>query len=163
MARAISTALVSSALIQSNLGLDETVHQTSSSKQRQPKLNNALQPAKNKKNSPPSATLIVAPTSLIDQWAEEIERSSKPKTVKVVVWHGQNRGDLDVVLEEDDEPGFTIPIKIVITSYGTLVSEHAKAEKSSSPVYDGTLFLSVQYISRAQRRSYSGMAPGSAG
>ncbi|KAJ3814435.1 DNA repair protein RAD5 [Lentinula aff. lateritia] len=120
----------------SNLGLDETVHQSSSSKQRQLKLNNVLQPAKNRKNSPPSATLIVAPTSLIDQWAEEIERSSKPKTVKVVVWHGQNRGDLDVVPEEDDEPGFTIPIKIVITSYGTLVSEHAKDEKSSSPVYN---------------------------
>ncbi|KAJ3983293.1 RAD5-like protein [Lentinula detonsa] len=111
-----------SALIQSNLGSDEL-------------------PAKHRKNnasSPPSATLIVSPTSLIDQWAEEIERSSKPGTVKIVVWHGQNRDDLNAVLEDgdDDEKRHTNPIQIVITSYGTLASEHAKAERSSSPVFD---------------------------
>ncbi|KAJ3731911.1 DNA repair protein RAD5 [Lentinula guzmanii] len=132
------------ALIQSNLGSDELVEQGTSSKQRQLKLNNAFRPAKHRKNkasSPPSATLIVSPTSLIDQWAEEIERSSKPGTVKIVVWHGQNRDDLNAVLEDgddgdDDEKRHTNPIQIVITSYGTLASEHAKAERSSSPVFD---------------------------
>ncbi|KAJ4485680.1 RAD5-like protein [Lentinula aciculospora] len=130
-----------SALIQSKLGSDEPIDQGLSFKQRQLKLNNAFRPAKNRKtqtSSPPSATLIVAPTSLIDQWAEEIERSSEPGTVKIVVWHGQNRDDLDFLLEEDedDEKGHAKLIRIIVTSYGTLASEHAKAEKSRSAVFD---------------------------
>lgn len=129
-----------SALIQSNLGSDEPIDQGSSSKQRQLKLSNAFRPVtsrKKKPSLPPSATLIVAPTSLIDQWGEEIERSSKPGTVEVMVWHGQNRRDdlVDILENDNDEDdGSTKPIKVVISSYGTLSSEH---EKSSSPMFDG--------------------------
>ncbi|KAJ3830336.1 DNA repair protein RAD5 [Lentinula raphanica] len=127
-----------SALIHTNLGSDEPIDEGLTLKQRQLKLNDAFRSAKNRKDkpsSPPTATLIVSPTSLIDQWAEEIERSSKPGAVKILVWHGPNRDDLETVLEEggDSEKGRPNPIQIVITSYGTLASEHAK---SSSPVFD---------------------------
>ncbi|EKM83939.1 hypothetical protein AGABI1DRAFT_67033 [Agaricus bisporus var. burnettii JB137-S8] len=80
---------------------------------------------------PPSGTLIVAPASLLAQWAEEIQRSSKSNTLEVIIWHGHNRLDLDVLVnsagDQDRMP------KVVITSYGTLASEHAK---TMSPLFD---------------------------
>ena len=88
----------------------------------------------------PSATLIVAPTSLLAQWAEELQRSSQPDTMKVLVWHGQNRLDLDSALDDDG------PITVVVTSYGTLVSEHAKHEKQSSSVFEGTSLRASLYV-----------------
>ena len=106
-----------------------------SSRLKQLKLNTAFKPVRRKSN-PPSATLIVAPTSLLMQWAEEIERSSKSGTVKVLVWHGQNRLDLEAVVEDDEDNVAAGKIKIVITSYGVLVSEHARSERSRSPVFE---------------------------
>ncbi|KAJ7292782.1 RAD5-like protein [Mycena rebaudengoi] len=108
-------------------------------KHRQLKLNNAFKNVSRRKEKPgkaPSATLIVAPTSLLSQWADELKRCSKPGTVDVLVWHGQNRLDLEDALEDDEEGDATI--KVVITSYGVLASEHAKSEKSSSksPVFE---------------------------
>lgn len=75
-----------------------------------------------------SATLVVAPASLLLQWSEELQRSSVPGTLRVTVWHGQNRLELDA-LHEDDENQKSIPV--VITSYGVLASEHAKLQKSN--------------------------------
>ncbi|KAF9270757.1 DNA repair protein RAD5 [Marasmius fiardii PR-910] len=140
-----------SALIQTTLGTDEPIDDSASSntKHRQLKLNSAFRlitERAKKRSKPPSATLIVAPTSLINQWAEEIERSSEPGTVEVRIWHGQSRDDLEAFVEyeepeeilDDDEEKLakkTTPIKVVVTSYGTLVSEHGKSEKSSS-IYD---------------------------
>ena len=106
-----------------------------SSRLKQLKLNTAFKPVRRKSN-PPSATLIVAPTSLLMQWAEEIDRSSKSGTVKVLVWHGQNRLDLEAVVEDDEDNVAAGKIKIVITSYGVLVSEHARSERSRSPVFE---------------------------
>lgn len=97
-------------------------------KPRQLKLNNAFRSVpKQKVYKPPSATLIVAPTSLLSQWSEEIQRSSKPGAVKVLVWHGQNRLDLEAAIEDDDDDDKSI--KVIITSYGVLASEHSKLEK----------------------------------
>ncbi|KAJ7762400.1 DNA repair protein RAD5 [Mycena maculata] len=106
-------------------------------KHRQLKLNNAFKKAPRRKTQKaPSSTLIVAPTSLLSQWEGELQRCSKPGTLKVLLWHGQNRLDLEDVLEEEDGDA---PIKVIITSYGVLASEHAKSEKKSSsksPVFE---------------------------
>ena len=84
----------------------------------------------------PSATLIVAPTSLLTQWQDELLRSSRPDTMKVMVWHGQNRLDLESMVAQRDIKG--AKMIVVITSYGTLVSEYSKkqSEELVSPVFD---------------------------
>jgi len=130
-----------SALIQSSLASQEPEEATLDlpTKAKQLKLNNAFRAVNQRKPEtckPPSATLIVAPTSLLNQWLEELERSSKPGTFDAVVWHGQNRLDLEDLVEENE--GDKI-MKVVITSYGVLASEHAKMDKSSnykSPVFE---------------------------
>lgn len=123
-----------SALIQTNRELEpEDPKPQVNAKNRQLKLNNAFRPAaqqRPKSTKGPSATLIVAPTSLLNQWHEEIQRSSKPGTVKVTVWHGQNRLDLEAAAEGDDDEDNVL--RVIVTSYGVLASEHAKGEKSGS-------------------------------
>ncbi|TRM65841.1 SNF2 family N-terminal domain-containing protein [Schizophyllum amplum] len=107
-----------------------------SSKGHQLKLGSVLKGKAKWSSQGARATLIVAPASLLMQWAEEMERSSKPGTVKVMVWHGQNRLDLGAAVQPDDEDDKTL--RIIVTSYGTLASEHAKHEKAkaSSPVFE---------------------------
>ncbi|KAJ7640954.1 DNA repair protein RAD5 [Roridomyces roridus] len=102
---------------------------------RQLKLNAAFKKTPRRKaQNDPSATLIVAPTSLLTQWEAELLRCCKPGTLKVLLWHGQNRLDLEDVLEDEDEDEDGLkPIKVVITSYGVLASEHAKFK---SPVFE---------------------------
>ncbi len=103
-----------------------------SKRHKQLKLDNTfrLSAKKPKTLKGPSATLIVAPTSLLSQWSEELQRSSKPGTLKVLVWHGQNRLDLESAVSQDGG------VDVVITSYGTLVSEFMKSEQLSSPVFE---------------------------
>ncbi|KAI0784921.1 SNF2 family N-terminal domain-containing protein [Abortiporus biennis] len=127
-----------SSLIQSSLGPEEPMASKERdaqgpSKRRQLKLNNAFRVASTRQSSSkpkkgPSATLIVAPTSLLSQWFEELQRSSKPDTLKVLVWHGSNRMDLESAIEGDDDKEDDNIVHVVITSYGTLVSEHSKPE-----------------------------------
>lgn len=134
-----------SSLIQTSLASSEaeeqSIPQTRTSKQlRLDSAFRAVNQRKAQSSKPPSATLVVAPTSLLNQWSEELLRSCKPGKMKVEVWHGQNRSDLEGFLEDDDDEGGQV-IKVVITSYGILASEHAKMEKASSsksPIYDGT-------------------------
>ncbi|CDO73050.1 hypothetical protein BN946_scf185007.g104 [Trametes cinnabarina] len=126
-----------SALIQTALGPETPaeVDPGASSKRRQLKLNNAFRAAPKRPSRPqkgPSETLIVAPTSLLNQWSEELQRSSKPGTLKVLVWHGQNRLDLDAAIDGSEGNA----IDVIITSYGTLVSEHAKHERQPSPIFE---------------------------
>lgn len=98
---------------------------------RQLKLDNAFRSRaigqKKKPTKGPSATLIVAPTSLLSQWHEELQRSSAPGTLKVTVWHGQNRLDLDGI---EDDTMDDASITVIVTSYGVLASEHSKFLKS---------------------------------
>jgi len=125
-----------SALIQSSFAsdTDKEEEQNSKGKAKQMKLNNAFRvvPKGKQPHKPPTATLIIAPTSLLSQWSEELQRSSKPGTLDVLVWHGQNRLDIEATTESDGEEDKTI--KVVITSYGVLASEHAKSAKS--PIFE---------------------------
>jgi DNA repair protein RAD5 len=96
----------------------------------------------------PAANLIVAPTSLLSQWSDEITRSSKPGSTKIVVWHGQNRHDLVAAIQDDHDKDESI--KVVITSYGVLASEHAKSEKSTNGAYP--IFESLSIPPRARNQ-----------
>lgn len=107
-------------------------------KKKQLKLDSAFRPVKSKQTAIRSrATLIVAPASLLDQWRSELQRSSEKGTLNAMVWHGQNRDDLETMIDTDDA------LDIVITSYGTLAAEHARLEKSSKnvPIFDSTTTL----------------------
>lgn len=55
---------------------------------------------------------------------------------QVILWHGQNRTELESELELGDEDDETI--KVVVTSYGILVSEHAK---KSSAMFNSAFVL----------------------
>ncbi len=126
-----------SALIQTAQGSEDPEPEAQRpAKRRQLKLDKSFRPVKGKEltrpSKGPSATLVVAPTSLLSQWSEELERSSKPGTLKVLVWHGQGRLDIEAAIEGEDA------VDVVVTSYGTLVSEHAKSEKQSSPIFEGS-------------------------
>lgn len=137
-----------SALIHTNWESEHVdVTAASGSKHRQLKLNNAFRPTgrHDKPVKGPSATLVVAPTSLLNQWSEELERSSKPGTLKALVWHGQNRLDIEAAIEGDDDDK---TIRVIVTSYGTLASEHAKGDKSPifQSKYKNELYLKLMLI-----------------
>ncbi len=108
-------------------------------KKKQLKLDAAFRPVKPKQTARRSrATLIVAPASLLDQWCNELQRSSSEGILNVMVWHGQNRDDLQTMIDTDDASD------VVITSYGTLAAEHGRLEKSSKnvPIFDSRFFAS---------------------
>ena len=83
---------------------------------------------------PPHATLVVCPVSLAKQWQEELGRMSVEGSLTTKLWYGNERGDLDVLLggERDER------VDVIITSYGTLASEHSKWIKNRDKTnYDG--------------------------
>ena len=136
-----------SALIQTSLPSGEVEEEVNApTKIKQLKLNSAfraIDQRKPKASKAPSATLIVAPTSLLNQWAEELERSSKPGTLTIFIWHGTNRSDLEALIEDDEDDGDKT-LKIVITSYGVLASEHAKMDRlSTKPLIFNSTFISL--------------------
>ncbi|PGH09155.1 hypothetical protein GX51_00909 [Blastomyces parvus] len=79
---------------------------------------------KKQKKIPPEVgkgTLVVAPLALIKQWESEIEnRVTASHRLRVCVYHGPQRTKHGDTLSQFD---------VVITTYGTLSSEHASSEK----------------------------------
>ncbi|KAG8701659.1 DNA helicase rad5, partial [Ceratobasidium sp. 394] len=83
----------------------------------------------------PHATLLIAPISLLAQWESELERSSKPGSLRTLIWHGLNRANLAEALGPQQIGDR--PVDVVITSYGTLSSEFSNLEKGkTSQLYD---------------------------
>jgi DNA repair protein RAD5 len=83
---------------------------------------------------PPHATLVVCPVSLAKQWQEELGRMSVEGSLITKLWYGNERGDLDVLLGGEKEDR----VDVIITSYGTLASEHTKWMKNRDKAnYDG--------------------------
>jgi DNA repair protein RAD5 len=73
----------------------------------------------------PYTTLVVAPMSLLSQWKSEAERASKDGTLKVMLYYGAEK---PVNLQKlcCEENGTSAP-NVVITSYGTVLSEFKEA------------------------------------
>ncbi|KZS91640.1 hypothetical protein SISNIDRAFT_456554, partial [Sistotremastrum niveocremeum HHB9708] len=80
-----------------------------------------------------NSTLIIAPTSLLNQWETEIQRACERGTLKTLVWHGSTRLDLEDALEDGEG------VDVVITSYGVLGSEWSKQRRSRTN-YRSSLF-----------------------
>ncbi|ANB15029.1 DNA helicase RAD5 [Sugiyamaella lignohabitans] len=73
-----------------------------------------------RKNYLANTTLVIAPMSLLSQWESEALASSGPGTVNVLVYYGSSASSEFRKLVDSKEK---VP-KIIITSYGTLVSEY---------------------------------------
>lgn len=70
-------------------------------------------------------TLIVAPMSLLSQWESEAYKASKPGTMRVLVYYGATAHSVNLrKLLCGPDAKSTAP-HIVITSYGTIASEHS--------------------------------------
>lgn len=85
--------------------------------------------AENKRKLPPEVgkgTLIVAPLALIKQWESEIAAKVEDShKLRVCVYHGTGRSKYADNLKDYD---------VVITTYGTLSSEHAASGKGTKKV-----------------------------
>ncbi|KAF2008369.1 DNA repair protein-like protein rad5 [Aaosphaeria arxii CBS 175.79] len=69
----------------------------------------------------PYTTLVVAPMSLLAQWASEAEKASKDGTLKILLYYGAEKSaNLQKLCCEAN--GANAP-NVVITSYGTILSE----------------------------------------
>ncbi|KAF7728830.1 DNA helicase rad5 [Apophysomyces ossiformis] len=77
-------------------------------------------------NSSPT-TLIVCPMSLLAQWRDEMIRGSKPDSLKVSVYYGDAR-NADIK-EQCCRWDGTAP-DVLLTTYGTILSECAKSDNT---------------------------------
>lgn len=81
------------------------------------RLSSTIEPA-------PCTTLVVAPMSLLAQWQSEAEKASKANTLKVVMYYG---GDKSLNLQNlCCEANAANAPNLIITSYGTALSEHTQ-------------------------------------
>lgn len=69
----------------------------------------------------PATTLVVAPMSLLAQWASETEKASRSGTLKVLVYYGNEKGaNLQTIC---CGPNIGSAPNVIITSYGVVLSE----------------------------------------
>jgi DNA repair protein RAD5 len=91
----------------------------------------------------PATTLVVAPMSLLAQWQSEVERASKPGTLKCLVYYGNEKAvnlrGLCCEANASQAPN------VIITSYGTVLSEYTQMTKGSFGAPSGGLF-SLDYF-----------------
>lgn len=69
----------------------------------------------------PATTLVVAPMSLLAQWASEADKASKEGTLKVLIYYGSDKNVNLQTLCSATNVG-SAP-NVIITSYGTILSE----------------------------------------
>ncbi|KAF7198031.1 DNA repair protein RAD5 [Pseudocercospora fuligena] len=69
----------------------------------------------------PATTLVVAPMSLLAQWASEAEKASKAGSLKVLVYYGNEKGvNLQTICCGSN---ISSAPNVIITSYGVVLSE----------------------------------------
>ncbi|RVD86475.1 uncharacterized protein DFL_004749 [Arthrobotrys flagrans] len=128
-------------LIHSNRNEPEAVSGTDSKPfnlPRLPKSSDVIEPA-------PYTTLVVAPMSLLSQWASEAEAASKPGTLKTIIYYGSDKS-LDLRAQCSAANAHNAP-NVIITSYGVVLSEFTQIANtaSGSRANSGGLF-SVQFF-----------------
>ncbi|KZO93169.1 hypothetical protein CALVIDRAFT_486163 [Calocera viscosa TUFC12733] len=134
-------SIMIASLIHTNRGAEplDAAQSNGKPKKKQLTLDSSFRAVPRKPTKPrthgPSATLIVAPMSLLAQWQSELKRSSAKNTLKVLIFHGDSRGDLEALTEIDSEEDGVAGVDVVITSYGTLVSEWSKTGNGGG-IYD---------------------------
>jgi len=91
----------------------------------------------------PATTLVVAPMSLLAQWASEAEKASKEGTCKVLIYYGSEKSvNLQTLCSATNVASAP---NVVITSYGTILSEfNAVAAAGGNRGSHGGLF-SLEY------------------
>lgn len=81
-----------------------------------------------------STTLVIAPMSLLAQWASEAEAASKPGTMKSFIYYGgDKKTNLQTLVATKNPPN------LIITSYGTVLAEYGKASGANRNT-EGGLF-----------------------
>ncbi|KAK6350112.1 DNA helicase rad5 [Orbilia brochopaga] len=105
---------------------------------RLPKNSDVVEPA-------PYTTLVVAPMSLLSQWASEAEAASKPGSLKTMIYYGADKS-LDLRAQCSVANAHNAP-NVIITSYGVVLSEFTQIANSAngSRGSSGGLF-SVQFF-----------------
>jgi DNA repair protein RAD5 len=91
----------------------------------------------------PGTTLVVAPMSLLAQWASEAEKASKEGTLKVLIYYGSEKTmNLQTLCSAANVASAP---NVIITSYGTILSEfNAVAAAGGARGSHGGLF-SLEY------------------
>ncbi|GAB1742373.1 hypothetical protein NU219Hw_g7923t1 [Hortaea werneckii] len=70
----------------------------------------------------PATTLVVAPMSLLAQWASEAEKASKQGTLKVMMYYGNEKSaNLQTLCSPANVSNAP---NVIVTSYGTVLSEY---------------------------------------
>ena len=91
----------------------------------------------------PATTLVVAPMSLLAQWASEAEKASKNNSLKILVYYGSDKSaNLQTLCSAANVS--TAP-NVIVTSYGVVLSEfNSVAAAGGNRGTHGGLF-SVEY------------------
>ncbi|KAF2666961.1 DNA repair protein, RAD5 [Microthyrium microscopicum] len=86
----------------------------------------------------PSTTLVICPMSLLSQWKSEAEKASSPGTVNVFVYYGSEK-NLDLRTLCCRANSTQIP-NIIITSYGTVLSQYQEMASRDGTMKPDSLF-----------------------
>ena len=89
---------------------------------RLPQTSSAVEPA-------PCTTLVVAPMSLLAQWESEAVKASKPGSMKTLVYYGNEKtANLQTLCSASNAASAP---NVIITSYGTVLSEFNQVAQAS--------------------------------
>ncbi|KAH0602790.1 uncharacterized protein H6S33_008440 [Morchella sextelata] len=127
-------------ILADEMGLGKTIEMLSLIHSHKSDLANSLQFSSKKKKLPsfrkvssevepaPCTTLVIAPMSLLSQWQSEAEAASKPGTLETLIYYGSEK---KVSLKNicSAENAATAP-NLIITSYGTVLSEYTQISKT---------------------------------
>ncbi|KAF4551258.1 DNA repair protein rad5-like protein [Elsinoe fawcettii] len=92
----------------------------------------------------PCTTLVIAPMSLLAQWASEAEKASKPGTLKTMMYYGADKSaDLQSLCCEANAANAP---NMIVTSYGTVLSEFTSLSASGSSKGSSGGLFSLNYF-----------------